>query len=260
MGCSTLVVTDGTQVLAQAKARELAEKFWALRRECEVETLSVAEAVRLGRKIDGGPVLLLDTADTTGGGASGDGIGLVKGLLEAGVTEPCLAMVVDPDAAKACVEAGIGSRISLQLGHRLDPMWGQPISVTGKVLRISDGRFQYTGGFLGGRWTNMGPSAVLEVGSVQILIMTYPTYDWADEQYRCLGMRPEVAKFVGVKNMMNFRFGYRDIMKGFLVLDVPGSTPPDIRSLKLKRVARPLFPLDECPGNPEVQVSTSGHS
>jgi hypothetical protein len=68
----------------------------------------------------------------------------------------------------------------------------------------------------------MGPSAVIEVGSIQILIATYPTYDWADEQYRSMGMNPAGAKFVEVKNMMNFRFGYRDIMKGFFVLDLGG--------------------------------------
>jgi microcystin degradation protein MlrC len=92
--------------------------------------------------------------------------------------------------------------------------------VNGKVRRISNGRFQYTGGILGGTWATMGPAALLEVGSIQILIATYPTYDWADEQYRSMGMNPEKAKFVGVKNMMNFRFGYRDIMKGFFVLDL----------------------------------------
>ena len=34
----------------------------------------------------------------------------------------------------------------------------------------------------------------------------------------------------------------------------------DIRSLELKRLNRPLFPLDEFPGDPEIQISTSGPS
>ena len=33
------------------------------------------------------------------------------------------------------------------------------------------------------------------------------------------------AKFVGVKNMMNFRIGYREVTKGFFMLDLPGPTP-----------------------------------
>jgi microcystin degradation protein MlrC len=137
-----------------------------------VETLSVLEAVRRDRKIDGGPVLLLDTADTTGGGAFGDGIGLVKGLLEAEVTEPSFAMVVDPKAADACTRAGVGPELTLDLGHNLDSAWGKPIQVTGRVVRLSDGRFQYTGGILGRRWATMGESAVFQVGNLQILIQT----------------------------------------------------------------------------------------
>jgi len=257
MGCSALVVTDGNAELAFKHARKLAEKFWARRREFQIETLDVAEAVKRGRQVAGGPVLLLDTADTTGGGSSGDGIGLVKGLLDVGVTEPCLAMVVDPEAAQICIKAGVGSEVSVLLGHKLDPTWGQPIKVTGSVKRVSDGRFQYTGGILGGTWATMGPSVVLEVGSIQILIATYPTYDWSDEQYRSIGMEPEKARFVGVKNMMNFRFGYRNVMKGFFVLGLPGPTPPDMRMLSFKRARHPLFPLDEDFDNPEIQISTS---
>lgn len=256
-GCSVLVVADGDAELASTQARKLAERFWTRRRDFQVETVSVAEAVKRGREVEGGPVLLLDTADTTGGGSSGDGIGLVRGLLEVGATEPCLAMVVDPEAAQSCLTAGVGSNASVSLGHKLDRTWGHPIHVTGTVKRVSEGRFRYTGGILGGTWATMGPSAVLEVGCIQILIATYPTYDWADEQYRSMGLEPENAKFVGVKNMMNFRFGYRNVMKGFYVLDLPGPTPPDMRMLRFKRATRPLFPLDEHFDEPEVQISTS---
>ena len=90
----------------------------------------------------------------------------------------------------------------------------------------------------------MGPSAVLAVGSIRLLVMSNPTYDWGDDQYRSAGLDPATAKFVGVKNMMNFRFGYRDVMKGYFVLDLPGPTPPDMRLLPFQRVNRPVFPLD----------------
>ena len=257
MGCSSLVVTDGDAERAVREARTLAQLFWDRRRAFAVSSFSVAEAVARGREIAGGPVLLLDTADTTGGGASGDGIGLVKGLLAAGVTDPCIAMVVDPEAVRACLRQGVERGISLDLGHKLDPRWGAPLQVSGKVLRICDGRFRYTGGVLGGTWASMGDSVVLQVGSTTILIMSNPTYDWADEQYRAAGLHPEQVKFVGVKNMMNFRFGYRDIMKGFFVLDLPGPTPADMRLLPFQRITRPVFPLDEEPTDPAVRVSMS---
>jgi microcystin degradation protein MlrC len=257
MGCSSLVVTDGDLSSATQAAKTLAEQFWAQRRAFTVATMSVAEAVQQGRELAGGPVLLLDTADTAGGGAPGDSISLVKGLLAAGVTEPCLAMVVDPKAVRRCLQSGVGQEVSLDLGHQLDPRWGTPLRITGSVLRTLDGRFRYTGGILGGSWASMGPSVVLAVGSIQLLIMSYPTYDWADEQYRAADLDPAQAKFVGVKNMMNFRFGYRESMKGYFVLDLPGPTAADMRLLPFQRIARPTFPLDEELAEPAISLSTS---
>jgi microcystin degradation protein MlrC len=121
-----------------------------------------------------------------------------------------------------------------------------------------NGRFRYTGGILGGYWVSMGPSVVLKVGNTQLLVMSYPTYDWADEQYRAAGLHPEEAKFVGVKNMMNFRYGYRDYMKAHFVLDLPGPTPSDMRQLPFRRINRPIFPLDEALAEPQINVTLSG--
>lgn len=250
MGCSTVVITDGDRHLAQHEARKLAADYWARREEFLVETVSVAEAVRRGRLIEGGPIILLDTADTTGGGAAGDSIDLVKGLLDAGVTEPSLAMVVDPVGVKECLQAGMGANVTLELGHRVDTRWGKPVRLSGRVHRISDGRFTYSGGIFGGTPGCMGPSVVLQVGSVQLLVQSVPTYDWRDEQYRSVGMNPETAKFVGAKNMMNFRNAYGTIMKGQFVLDLPGPTAPDMRTLPFVRAARPWFPLDPNPPPP----------
>jgi microcystin degradation protein MlrC len=211
MGSGALVIADRDRESAAAHCRSLAAAFWAARSEFDVKTCSVAEAVVAGRKIEGGPVLLLDTADTTGGGASGDGAGLIRGLIDAGGDEPSLAMVVDPEAAAFCIAAGEGRQVTLRLGHKLDPRWGSPFTVSGRVHRVFEGTFTYSGGVLGGRSVSMGPSSVLEVRNLWILIASCATYDWGDEQYRCAGLDPRRAKLVGVKNMMNFRYAYREI-------------------------------------------------
>jgi microcystin degradation protein MlrC len=256
MGSGAVVITDDDESTAVSEARRLAEVFWASRREFDVEALTVAEAVRRGRAITGGPVLLLDTADTMGGGAEGDSADLVRDLLALGITEPGLAMVVDPEAAQQCRRRGVGSEITLRLGHKQDEKWGEPAKVSGRVLGLLDGDFEYTGGILGGSRATMGPSAVLGAGSVQVLIMSYPTYDWADEQYRAAGLDPTRAKFVGVKNMMNYRRAYSEVMKGAFVLDLPGPTPASMRNLPFRRANRPIFPLDDIT-EPLIALTTS---
>jgi microcystin degradation protein MlrC len=255
MGSGALVVSDGDPERSAAYGRELALAFWESRAKFAVKTWPVREAVRRGLAIEGGPVLLLDTADTTGGGAAGDGAGVIRGLVEARLSASSLAMVVDPQAARVCASAGVGSQITVELGHRIDPQWGFPVAIPVTVERVFEGRFRYTGGILGGTSATMGLCAVVAAGSVSILISSYPTYDWADEQYRCAGLDPRTAKFVGVKNMMNFRYGYGEFAKAWFVLDLPGPTPPDMRMLPFRRVDRPVFPLDPVEGEPKIDIT-----
>jgi microcystin degradation protein MlrC len=255
MGCCTLVIADDDPDLAARGAHRLADQYWADRAQYLVEAIPVAEALRRGRAIEGGPVILLNTADTTGGGAAGDSIDVAAGLIAAGVSEPALAMVVDPEAAAACHAAGEGATVTLGIGHHVDPRWGEPAEITGRVTKLTDGRFRYAGGIFGGTEASMGPSAVLAVGGLQLLVMSRSTYDWCDEQYRSAGLDPSLAKWVEAKNMMNFRRAYGDILKAAYVLDCPGPTPPDMRSLPFTRARRPWYPLDDI-GEPVREVAT----
>ena len=255
MGCSSLVITEGDEALAGELARRLALRHWGDRKAYRVETLTVADAVERGRRVQGGPILLLDTADTTGGGAAGDSIALVRSLIELRVAEPCLAMVVDPQTVGECWHREPGSRFPVEVGHRLDSQWGKPLAVEAVLRRKSEGRFRYRGGILGGAEVSMGRSVALQTGSLQLLVMSRPTYDWADEQYRSLDLDPRQAKFVCVKNMMNFRVGYGDIMKAFLVVAVPGPTPADMSMLPFRRIRRPVYPLDAMPETIEPEIT-----
>jgi microcystin degradation protein MlrC len=244
MGSGGLVITNNDSKRAIDEARVLAEEYWSLRYEFEPDIISIDEAVKRGRNIDGGPILLIDTSDCVGGGGAGDSVALLKRLLELDITEPTLVMIVDPDVAQRCAEAGIGGHVHCNLGYKIDSSWGQPIEVEGVVQHLLDGDFIYTGGVFGGTKTSMGLSAVLAIGNIQVLIMSKPTYDWADEQYRTAGLDVDRAKFIGVKNPMNYHFAYKDAKADF-ILDTLGVTPPTVKHLTYKRMERPFFPKDE---------------
>jgi microcystin degradation protein MlrC len=71
----------------------------------------------------------------------------------------------------------------------------------------------------------MGPSAVLAIGPVRVLITSNPTYEWGDEQFRAVGLDPRAATFVVAKNPMNYRHAFPDLADQAIILDTPGPTP-----------------------------------
>lgn len=244
MGGGGLVITDNDPHRAVALAEDIARRYWERRFDLDPPVHSPAEAIRLGLALEGGPVLLVETADCCGGGAAGDSVAALKALLAADLPGLALVPIVDPEAAALCHRAGIGAEVNLQLGHRLDPRWGQPAAITARVERLTDGDFRYTGGIWEGQLGRMGPTAVLARGPVRILVASHATYDWADEQFRSAGLDARAAKFVVVKNPMNFRFAYAGVSRAAFILDTPGPTPPTMHHVRFERLQRPYYPAD----------------
>lgn len=248
MGSGALVVTNGAPQLAANLAEDLAHRYWQRRHELEPVTHTPYEAVNLGQNTEGGPVLLVEAADCCGGGAAGDSVATLRVLLELAPNQRALVPVADAAAAAACTAAGVDHELTLSLGHHHDPRWGEPVEVTGRVLRLSEGKFRYTGGVWDGVEADMGPSAIFQTNEIQILITTHATYDWRDEQFQSLGVEPAGAKFVVAKNPMNYHNVYDELAKAIFILDTPGPTPATLRNVQLKNMARPYFPLD-----PEIE-------
>jgi microcystin degradation protein MlrC len=89
------------------------------------------------------------------------------------------------------------------------------------------------------------------VGAIDIVIATFPTYEWRDEQYRSLGLDPADYHLIVVKNPMNYFMTYSPIADNFYVIDSPGPTPATCKSLVYKQMQRPFFPFDDLiPGDP----------
>lgn len=244
LGSGALVITDDDIVGATSAATDLAAAYWRRRFDLEPETSSPHEAVVKALDIEGAPVILAEAADACGGGAAGDSIATIAALLEHAPDIDSIAPVVDPDAAARCHAAGLGAELELRLGHQLDPRWGEPIEMTVIVERLTDGMFTYDGGIWDGVVGEMGPTAVVHARSLRILISSFPTYEWKDEQFRSVGIDATEMRFIVAKNPMNFRMAYPEFAEA-IIIDSPGPTPVTCRSLPYQRLARPFFPLDE---------------
>ena len=130
----------------------------------------VDAAVARALAADGRPIVLADIADNTGGGAAGDTTEILRELLRVGATETTVACIWDPQAAAACVAAGVGATLTVEVGGKIDPSHGAPLALTGRVRAVSDGRFVYKGPMMRGLAGRLGPTAVLEVGGVKVIV------------------------------------------------------------------------------------------
>jgi len=247
MGCTVVAVGDKSAAVRLDKiASELGREFWDSRQQFHVELVPVEEAIERAKKIDGGPVVLSESSDSTGSGSPGDSTGVLKHLLQAKLTEPACIFLVDPLAVEACMQAGVGAKVSLRIGGGFDKVNSKPVRATGTVRMLSEGRWTPRArGYNPGIEQSMGCAAVLDVGKVHILLAERSTMTVDPELFRSHGLDPLYMKIVVVKSPNGFRAAYEPIAKEMMVVDTPGVSAANLLSLPFKRLPRPIVPLDK---------------
>jgi len=246
MGCTTVVVTNGNLEAAESRAAELACEFWNTRREFDVRLTPVETAIRKALKIDGGPVVLAESSDSTGSGSPGDSTGVLKVLVAKYAHVPSAIFLVDPEAVDLAHRAGAGTTLSMRLGGKFDRKNSKPVKANAYVRMLSDGRWTpQARGYSPGIETTMGRAAVLEVGAIKILTAERSTMTVDPELFRSHAIEPLRMKLVVVKSPNGFRAAYEPIAKGIFIVDTPGVSTARLTSLPFRRVPRPLYPLDK---------------
>jgi microcystin degradation protein MlrC len=244
-GLSIYVAARGDQALADSLADRLEAVAWEHRHEFRHAALPVADAVAQALALDGGPVVLADIADNTGGGAAGDGTELLRELLRVGARSAVVACLWDPEAAAACARAGVGATVTLRVGGKTDDRHGAPIEVTGRVRTLSDGRFDHKGPMLRGLEGRLGTTAVLEVGGVKVILISLRWQTLDPEMLRFVGIDPLAEKILVVKSTVHYRAAFEPIARAILEVDAPGLSSSNLARFDFKRVRRPIFPLDD---------------
>jgi microcystin degradation protein MlrC len=244
-GLSIYVATDGDQALADALADELAAAAWALRREFLHRALPVKDAVARALALDGRPVVLADIADNTGGGAAGDTTGILRELLRVGARGATVACLWDPAAVRACLEAGVGATLTVAVGGKVDARHGAPLTVNGRVRTLSDGRFVHRGPMFRGLEGRLGPTAVLDVDDIKIILISQRWQTLDPEMIRFTGIDPMAEKILVVKSSIHYRAAFEPIARAILEVDAPGLSSSDLGRFTFTRVRRPIFPLDD---------------
>src|SRR5262245_13648521 len=243
-GLGVYVVTDNAPELAEALAEELARTAWAHRHEFVHHGLPVRDAVAHALAADGRPIVLADMADNTGGGAAGDGTEVLRELVRVGARSAVVACLWDPAAVQACLRAGVGNRVTLEVGGKVDDRHGAPLTVTGTVRILSDGRFVHKGPMLRDLPGQLGPTAVLDLGGVKVVLISLRWQTLDPEMLRFVGIQPTEEKIVVVKSTIHYRAAFEPIAREIVEVDAPGLSSSNLARFAFRRVRRPIFPLD----------------
>jgi microcystin degradation protein MlrC len=244
LGAGAIVYTDRDPARAADLAGELATYVWERRGLLWHEPTSIADAVDRALKHDGAPVIISDGADNPGGGTASDGVELLRELLRRDVSPAAFGTVWDPGAAELCWNAGVGSRIDLRLGGKVDRFHGDPIDVSGVIERLHGGPFIYQGPMGRGARGNMGRAAALRIGGVRVIINEHRVQNYDPEIFRCLGIEPTEQKICVVKSVVHFRAAYEPLASLVVECDGPGISSLEMSRFPFTQVPRPMFGLD----------------
>ena len=247
MGPTVLVTHDNAVPRATEIAEALAHAIWEGRGKVSNAFLTPAEAASEAAAFDPakGPLVIADYADNPGAGSYGDATALLAALLEAGATPGAFAPMIDPEAAALLHRHKLGETVTLAIGGKNDPGFGGgPLILTGTVIHLSDGSYTGDGPILGGITHSFGPTAVIRVQGIDILIVTLPGQMLDLQQVRTFGIEPAAQRFLVVKSMQHFRAAFEPVSGKVIVCDTGALATPQAHLRPYTRVRRPVWPLD----------------
>lgn len=248
-GVSLSFVTTLPEEAARAELRRGAELAWSLRERGVITYAGVDEVVRgLDLAAAREPIILVEPSDNIGGGAPGDGTGILRSLLKHRVPRS-LVVIADAGAVQELAMVAPGGTCALQIGGRGSRLDAGPVAVEATFVSRSDGRFvledkQSHMASMNGVNIDMGPSAVVRVGGTTILLTSRKTAPFDLGQLRSQGLEPKDFAVIGVKAAVAHKRAYDRVSPISHYVDTPGPCSSNLATFPWRQLRRPVFPLD----------------
>ena len=242
--CSVLVIADGR--CPEKEADELAAFVWELRRDFLPVPLSAEESVAeaLARRKDG-YVVINEASDNPGGGCPGDGTHLLREFLRQDLPGFIMGPIFDKEAAAFLHQHKAGDRVSLTLGGKTDPVYGDPLVLEDvQILALCDCKFISEAPLNAGLTMNYGLTARCRKGNVEFIVVSVRFQTLDAGAFTATGADLKDYRVVGLKSMNHFRGYFQPRADAIVTADTPGLRS-DPRLFDYKYVLRPIYPLDE---------------
>ena len=254
-GPSVLVTGTDTGV-CQAAAEELMDAVWESRHRTQLNFATPEQALTLA--IDGelgqAPLILADFADNPAGGAYGDSPNLLRHMLAAELKNAAFATISDPEAVVVARAAGEEANIEIELGGKGAPDLTPPLQVTARVVKLSDGSYVCDGPMWKGVAFSMGPTALLDINGIEVIVSSVPTSVMDLNVFRSVGIEPRDRTTIALKSRNHFKAAYGPIARQTLLVDAGGIASMKLAELDYRRIPRPVWPLDDLDDQPAAAL------
>jgi len=238
VGVKTLVVADGDRTKAESLARRLGEELFQLREATRPSFLTMDEALDQALAIEGGPVVIADVSDNSGGGATGDATFFIRRVRERGIPNVASCYHWDPMAVRFCQEAGVGASFDLRIGGKCGVSSGDPLDMHITVKGLADDVTQR----FGKSPVELGSLAWVSGDGLDIVLATKRSQAFHPEGMTKVGLDPTTRKIVLAKSTQHFHAAFAPIAKKVLYAAAPGTLAPDFATIPYTKLAHPYWP------------------
>ncbi len=252
LASNSFVVTDNDPTRAEREALRIANLFWDHHEKMQVPLTSLVDAARITKENLSGTVVLVDAADATSSGASGDSNAILRALIDIGYKGTALIPIVDPEMVSAAFAAGVSNPVKGKVGGALDQRRFTPLPMEGRVRMLFDGWFHSE--TTRELW-QAGRTAVIQSGSFTLIVTSRAVSLYDRALFLAHGCNPRHFAAVVVKSPHCEPHMFKAWAARYVDVDAPGSTSANLRSLGHTKCARPIFPLDpDVKFMPEVKL------
>jgi len=158
---------------------------------------------------------------------------ILESLLDAGVEGVALAAIYDPAAVEAAVTAGVGERVSIELGGRIE---GQrrpaPRRRDGSVALQR--HLSESGADVDGLEVSFGRTAVLDVDGIDVIVGSHRQQPYDPEVFRSNGITPERKRVLVLKSTVHYRAAFEGLVGEFERCSHPGFAVPTSLVVRLR--------------------------
>ncbi len=244
IGCCVMAVAE-EEAVAVKYADQIAERLFRIREEMVPKLFSVDEVFEIAEKtVDGKPIIIANPADSTNSGSIGDGVEAAVRLKQCDSHIKMGCVVKDDEVVEQAFEVGTGNSAYFNVGAKYTVGMGKAFCGEGNVVSLHDGSFIAEGPENRNVKFNMGPTAVLNFGNIDMIVCKSPSGNGDPQLFRHFGIEPTLYDVIEVKANSSFREPYSKFTDEFYYVDVYGASSANLKRFKWENLPHNMYPFD----------------